>query len=132
MVVLPLLTLLPTAVGLASLFPNPIRDGVLALGLAPTEVAAAGLVGLAGGAVDEALLAVIASFLVVAGVAPAVVPVLSGSTVDAADLAVRFALVLVAPLAAGLGVRRLVRDARVSAVAERTVAPALALLVYRR
>jgi predicted Na+-dependent transporter len=119
-------------VGLASLFPHPIRDGVLALGLSPTEVAAAGLVGLAGGAVDEALLAVIASFLVVAGVAPAVVPVLSGSTVDAADLAVRLALVLVAPLATGLGVRRLVRDARVSAVAERTVAPALALLVYRR
>ena len=129
-VALPLLTLLPAAVGLASLFSDPIRDGLVALGLAPTEVAAAGLVGLAAGAVDEALLAVIASFLVVAALAPVGVPALSGSTLDAVDLAVRFGSVLILPLAAGLAIRGSTNGPRLGSVAERAVAPVLALLVY--
>src|SRR4051794_7363906 len=48
-VVLPLALLLPVAVALAALFDGAPHDGLIALGFASTEVAAAGLVALAGG-----------------------------------------------------------------------------------
>ena len=94
-------------------FAGPVRDGLPALGLAPTEVAAAGLVALAGG--DAALaLAVVAGSLVASALAgPVVLAALAGGgDADPAALAVRFALIVLVPLAAGLAVRGLVPAAR--------------------
>lgn len=45
----PLIVLTPLAWGIGRAFDGPVRDGTLALGLASTEVAAVGLVALAGG-----------------------------------------------------------------------------------
>jgi BASS family bile acid:Na+ symporter len=103
--VLPLLVLAPAAWTLSRLFDGPVRDGTLALGLAPTEVASAGLVALAMG--DAALaLAVVAGSLVVSAVAgPLAVSALGGADVSGSALLGTFALVVLAPLLAGLVVR---------------------------
>src|SRR3954464_42306 len=110
----PLAVLVPVAWAIGRLFHGATRDGVLALGVAPTEVAAVGLVALAGadavltlaglaggrgarpGAAPALTLAVVAGSLVVsAAVGPVVLAALGGS----ADVAVgpllgRFALVV--------------------------------------
>ena len=103
--VLPFAVLGPAAWGLSRLFHGPIRDGTLALGLAPTEVACAGLVALALG--DAALaLAVVAGSLVVSALAgPLAVSALGGAHVSGGALLGTFALVVLAPLAAGLALR---------------------------
>jgi predicted Na+-dependent transporter len=103
--VVPLVVLAPIAWALSRLFDGPIRDGTLTLGLAPTEVASAGLVALAMG--DAALaLAVVAGSLVVSAVAgPLVVAALGGAHADGLALLGTFALVVLVPLAVGLAVR---------------------------
>lgn len=111
--VLPLLVLAPLAWLLSRAFAGPVREGVIALGLAPTEVAAAGLVALAGG--DAALaLAVVAGSLVASALAGpvALAALAGGGDADPAALAARFALIVLVPLAAGLAVRGLVPAAR--------------------
>jgi bile acid:Na+ symporter, BASS family len=82
-----------------------VREGTLALGLAPTEVAAAGLVALAMG--DAALaLAVVAGSLVVSAVAgPLAVSALGDAHAAGIALLGTFALVVLAPLVAGLTLR---------------------------
>ncbi|HTU28228.1 MAG TPA: hypothetical protein VMF07_02525 [Solirubrobacteraceae bacterium] len=92
---------------ISRLFTGDVRLGVLALGLASTEVASVGLVGLAGG---DTVLAV--GVLTVSLVASAVLgPLLAGLLAhttghsSGASLLGRFALVVLAPLAAGLGLR---------------------------
>jgi bile acid:Na+ symporter, BASS family len=84
-----------------------VREGVLALGVASTEVAAVGLVALAGGSAVLAL-GVLAGSLVVAALAgPPVLGLLAeaGTHVAVGELVGRFALVVVVPLAVGLAAR---------------------------
>jgi predicted Na+-dependent transporter len=103
--VAPLLVLFPLAWALSLAFPQPLRDGVVALGLAPTEVASAGLVGLAAG--DAALaLGVVAGSLLAASLAgPVVAGLLGGGGASSGHLLGSFALAVLAPLAAGLALR---------------------------
>jgi predicted Na+-dependent transporter len=85
-----------------------VRDGVLALGLAPTEVAAVGLVALAGADAVLALAVVAGSLVVSAALGPVLLAALGGSAdVDLGPLLGSFALVVIVPLAAGLAARAL-------------------------
>jgi hypothetical protein len=100
----PFALLVPLAWAVSRLFDDPVRDGVLALGVASTEIAAVGLVGLAGGSAVLAL-GVLAGSLVVAALAgPPVLGLLAqaGTDVAVGELVGRFALVVVVPLALGL------------------------------
>ena len=108
--VVPFAVLAPTAWAIGQLFTSPTREGVLALGLAPTEVAAGGLVTLAGGDAALALAAVSGSLVVSALVGPLLAATLTGTegtAGGAGELVFRFALVVLAPLVAGVGVRAL-------------------------
>ncbi len=102
----PPVVLVPVALALGALFGGDVADGVLALGLAPTEVAAVGLVALAGGDVVLALAAVAGSLAVSALAGPLLLGALaSGARVDTAALVGDFALVVLVPLALGLAAR---------------------------
>lgn len=61
--VVPMAVLAPIAWAISRLFASPTREGVLVLGLAPTEVAAGGLAALAGGDAALALAAVSGSLV---------------------------------------------------------------------
>jgi predicted Na+-dependent transporter len=83
-----------------------VRDGVLVLGLAPTEVAAVGLVALAGADAVFALAAVTGSLVVSAVAGPLLLSVLGGAgDVRPGPLVGSFALVVLLPLAVGLAAR---------------------------
>jgi BASS family bile acid:Na+ symporter len=103
--------LVPLAWALSLPFQSPVREGVLTLGLSSTEVAAVGLVALAGG--DAALvLGALAGSLVAAAIAgPLLVGLLAAdaAAADPAALLGRFALVVLLPLAAGVTARVLWR-----------------------
>lgn len=103
----PVLVLVPVAWAIGHLFGDgPVRDGVLALGLAPTEVAAVGLVALAGADAVLALAAVAGSLVVSAVAGPLVLSALGGAAdVRPGPLVASFALVVLVPLAAGLAAR---------------------------
>ncbi|MEA2383783.1 MAG: arsenite transporter [Solirubrobacteraceae bacterium] len=104
--VAPFVVLAPVAWVLGRLFDGPVRDGVVVLGLAPTEVAAVGLVALAGADAVLALAAVAGSLVASAALGPLVLAALGGSAhVDLWPLLGSFALVVVLPLAAGLAAR---------------------------
>ena len=112
----PFALLVPLAWAVSRLFDDPVREGVLALGVASTEVAAVGLVALAGASTVLAL-GVLAGSLVVAALAgPPVLGLLAqaGTDVAVGELVGRFALVVVLPLALGLAARA--RFARLSEV----------------
>jgi BASS family bile acid:Na+ symporter len=129
-VVLPLLLLLPLAVALAALFNGATHDGLIALGLASTEVATAGLVALAGGDAALALTVVTLSLALTAVAAPVLAPLLVDTSIAPGDLLVRFSLVVLVPLAAGLVIRARVTEPRLETWADRAAMIALALLVY--
>lgn len=106
--VVPFAVLAPAAWALSRLFSSPTREGILALGMAPTEVAAVGLVALAGGDAALALAAVTGSLVVSALAGPLVLATLfAGTAGDAGgaggggELVVRFALVVILPLLVG-------------------------------
>ena len=103
--VIPFAGLAPAAWALSRLFSSPIREGILALGMAPTEVAAVGLVALAGGDAALALAAVAGSLVVSALAGPLVLATLfagaAGDTEGGGELVVRFALVVILPLLVG-------------------------------
>jgi BASS family bile acid:Na+ symporter len=107
LVVAPFVALAPLAWLISRLFSGSVRDGVLALGVSSTEVAAVGLVALAGGSAVLALGALTGSLVVSALAGPLVLGALSGGSSDVAvgPLVGRFALVVVVPLAVGLLVR---------------------------
>lgn len=130
LVVLPPALLAPIAVGLSRLFAEPERSGLVALGLAPTEVAAAALVALAGGDAALTIAVVAVSLLGSALAAPALAPLLSGASVQTAPLLGRFALIVLAPLACAVGLRLGPGTERLAAPAARAAAPLLATLVY--
>lgn len=103
----PLAILAPLAWALSRLFDGPVRDGTLALGLSCTEVAAVGLVALAGGDAALALAALTGSLVAAAIAGPLLIGALAdpAAGADPADLLGRFALVVLVPLAAGLAAR---------------------------
>jgi bile acid:Na+ symporter, BASS family len=127
---LPLTVLLPVAIGLAALFDGATQDGLIALGLAPTEVATVALVVLARGDAAVALTVVTASLALTAVAAPALAPLLVESTIAPGDLIVRFSLVVLVPLIVGLAVRARFRDKRIEAWSGSAATLVLALLVY--
>ncbi len=98
-----------------------LRDGVLALGLAPTEVASVGLIGLIGG-MAEAAIAVVGLSLVVSAVAgPPLLAAVAGGAQSAQPLPLlgHFALIVLLPFLAGIVIRGLIpalarRDAEIS------------------
>ena len=103
----PFALLVPLAWAISRLFDEPVSDGVLALGVASTEVAAVGLVALAGGSAVLAL-GVLAGSLVVSALAgPPVLELLAqgGTDVAVGELVGRFALVVLLPLGLGLAAR---------------------------
>jgi predicted Na+-dependent transporter len=118
----PLLVLVPLAWAVGRLFDGGVRDGVLALGVAPTEVAAVGLVALAGADAVLALAVVTGSLVASAALGPVLLAALGGSRdVDLVPLLVHFSLVVLVPLAAGLAARWLRRRSRAPS---RSTAPA--------
>jgi predicted Na+-dependent transporter len=127
---LPFVTLLPLALVLGALFESPEREGLLALGLASTEVATAGLVALAGGDAALALAVVSVSLVGAALVAPVAAPLLAEGGGDPGELLVRFTLVVLVPLAVGVALRSGGRGRTVEPLAERAATWILAVLVY--
>lgn len=129
-VLLPFVVLLPLAVALGRAFAGPERDGLLALGLASSEVAAAALVGLAAGDAALALAAVAFSLGASAIAAPVLAPVLGEGSVDTGELVVRFSLVVVVPLLVGLLLRARARGDVLARYGEPGSVVILAVLVY--
>ena len=107
LVLAPFAFLAPLAWGVSQLFEGSVQDGVLALGVASTEVAAVGLVAVAGGSAVLALGALTGSLVVSAVAGPPLLGLLAGAGADIAvgELVVRFALVVLLPFAVGLAVR---------------------------
>jgi BASS family bile acid:Na+ symporter len=105
--VLPLIVLTAVAWAIAQTVHGDVRDGVLALGVAPAEVASVGLIGLIGGAAELAI-AVLALSLVLSALAGPPILALLGNAAHGAHVAPllgRFALVVIVPLVIGLLVR---------------------------
>ncbi|MGO9822232.1 MAG: bile acid:sodium symporter [Solirubrobacteraceae bacterium] len=88
-------------------FGDDLRDGVLCLGLASTEVASVGLIGLAEGDSILALGILTGSLVASAVLGPVLVGLLAHTHghVTSFDLLARFGLVVLAPLAVGLAAR---------------------------
>ncbi len=91
----PFLALVPLAWVLSRLFDSPVREGVLTLGLSSTEVAAVGLVALAGGDAALALGALAGSLIASATLGPLLIGLLAAdaASTDTGALLGRFALV---------------------------------------
>jgi len=88
-------------------FSGAVSDGVLALGVSSTEVAAVGLVAIAGARAVLALGALTGSLVLAALAGPPLLGALAGADADLAvgDLVGRFSLVVLVPLAVGLLIR---------------------------
>jgi bile acid:Na+ symporter, BASS family len=132
LVLAPFVLLAPLGWAVSRLFAEPVRDGVLALGVSSTEVAAVGLVALGGGSAVLALGALTGSLVVSALAGPPLLSLLAGGTdVATGELVGRFALVVLVPLAAGLVVRALVpRLGSVDGELAGLAAATLVVLVY--
>lgn len=131
--VIPFATLAPAAWILSRLFASPIREGILTLGLAPTEVAAGGLVILAGGDAALALAAVVGSLIVSALAGPLLLATLLGGSgaISGGELILRFALVVIVPLLVGIGARWMIpRLAQLETEFSAAGTLTVALLVY--
>ena len=87
--------------------PAALRDGVLAVGVSPAEVASVAITGIAGGEAGAAAVLLVASTLVCVAVAGPVLSVAGGHGVAAVHVLVTLALVVGVPLLAGLLLRRL-------------------------
>ena len=105
----PFLVLGTVGWALSRLIGGGAGDGVLAVGLSSSEVAAVGLAALAGADATIALGAVAGSLVLAALVGPVLIGPLAGGAahVSSAHLLARFALVVLAPLAAGVAVHSL-------------------------
>jgi BASS family bile acid:Na+ symporter len=114
-------------------FDDHVRDGLLATGVSSTEVAAVGLVALAGADATIALGAVTGSLVASAVLGPVAIGVLAGHPVHGGTehLVGRFALVVIAPLITGVAIRSAVpRIAEWDPQREGLGALVLAALVY--
>ncbi|MGO9322910.1 MAG: bile acid:sodium symporter [Solirubrobacteraceae bacterium] len=131
---------LPALVGAAWLLGRPfaplVRDGLLAVGLSSSEIAAVGLVALAGADATIALGVVTGSLVLAALVGPVAIGWLSGSAVHVSSghLLGRFALVVLVPLLVGVAARSrpalATRLAAADAEREGLAALTVAVLVY--
>jgi BASS family bile acid:Na+ symporter len=131
---------LPVLAGIAWLlgraFAPVVRDGLLAVGLSSGEVAAVGLVALAGADATIALGVVTGSLVLAALAGPIAIGWLSASAVHVSSghLLIRFALVVLVPLLAGVAVRSrpafAARLASADAEREGVAALTVAVLVY--
>jgi predicted Na+-dependent transporter len=103
----PLVLLAAVAAALGTLFPTDTKDGLLAVGLASSEVASVGLAALAGADATIALGAVTGSLVLSALAGPVAIGWLAGhaSQGGSGHLLVRFALVVILPLIVGVAVR---------------------------
>jgi predicted Na+-dependent transporter len=90
---------------------HDLRHGVLALGLAPTEIATVAMTGLAGGDAAIAAALLVASTGLTVLIAGPVLGVLAGSAVNASGTVTQLALVVGLPLVGGLCLRPLFRRA---------------------
>jgi BASS family bile acid:Na+ symporter len=134
--VVPWLLLAGGAWLLARPFAGVVRDGLLAVGVSSTEVAAVALVALVGADATVALGALTGSLLLSALAAPFAISLLSEHAAHAssAHLLGRFALVVILPLAAGVAVRSSAPSGRWLAAREEeregVAALTVAVLVY--
>ena len=88
-------------------FAPPVRDGLLAVGLASSEVASVGLVAIAGADAAIALGVVSGSLVTSALLGPLAAAALAGGSAhaDPGPLVARFALVVILPLVLGVAAR---------------------------
>jgi bile acid:Na+ symporter, BASS family len=131
--VLPVIALAALAWLIGRAFDTDVRDGLLAVGLSSSEVAAVGLVALAGADATIALGAVTGSLVLAALLGPVAIGLLAGHAGHggAGHLLGRFALVVIAPLAAGALIRTLAPGvAAADAEREGVAALTVAVLVY--
>ncbi len=87
--------------------PGALRDGVLAVGVAPAEVASVAITGIAGGEVGAAAVLLVASTLVCVAVAGPILVLVGGHGVSSVHVLISLILVVGVPLVAGLAVKRL-------------------------
>ncbi len=92
--------------------PAALRDGVLAVGVAPAEVASVAITGIAGGEAGAAAVLLLASTLICVVVAGPILSVAGGSvagghSVSSVHVLVTLTLVVGLPLLAGVALRRL-------------------------
>ena len=96
------------AFGLSRLLgPSALRDGVLAIGVAPAEVASVAITGIAGGEVGAAAVLLVASTLICVAVAGPILALVGGHGVSSVHVLISLILVVGLPLLAGLAVKRL-------------------------
>ena len=131
--VLPLALLGAVAWVIGRPFAPPVRDGLLAVGLASSEVASVGLVALAGADATIALGAVSGSLIASALVGPVAAGAIAGGAGHAnpGHLLARFALVVIVPLIVGVAARsRWPRTAAADPEREGVAALTVAVLIY--
>jgi predicted Na+-dependent transporter len=87
--------------------PAALRDGILAVGVAPAEVASVAIAGIAGGEVSAAAVLLVASTLICVAVAGPILSLAGGHGVSAVHVLITLSLVVGVPLLAGLLLRRL-------------------------
>ncbi|MHB1783055.1 MAG: bile acid:sodium symporter [Acidimicrobiales bacterium] len=93
--------------GVGHLVTGPVHDGVLAVGVAPSEVASVGLVGLAGGEVTVAAALLSASCIVTVLAAGPVLGLLAHApALHPVGLLATLGLVVAVPLVVGAGLRQ--------------------------
>jgi len=89
------------------LSPGALRDGVLAVGVSPAEVASVAITGIAGGEVAAAAVLLVASTLICVVVAGPILALVGGHGVSSVHVLISLMLVVGLPLIAGLAVKRL-------------------------
>ena len=129
-VLLPPLLLVPLALLIGAFVADSTRLGLVALGLASSEVAVIGFVAAAGGGVAVALAVVSLSLVLSAVGSPVVAPLLGEGGPSTLELLARFGLVVLLPLLVGLALRGAVLDERVDRPAELGGTVALLALIY--
>ncbi len=87
--------------------PGALRDGVLAVGVAPAEVASVAITGIAGGEVGAAAVLLVASTLICVAVAGPILALVGGHGVSSVHVLISLVIVVGVPLVAGLAVKRL-------------------------
>jgi BASS family bile acid:Na+ symporter len=87
--------------------PAVLRDGVLAVGVAPAEVASVAITGIAGGEAGAAAVLLVASTLICVAVAGPILSVAGGHGVPAVHVLITLSLVVGVPLLAGLVLKRI-------------------------
>jgi predicted Na+-dependent transporter len=98
--------------------PGALRDGVLAVGVAPAEVASVAITGIAGGEVGAAAVLLVASTVICVAVAGPILALVGGHGVSSVHVLISLVLVVGLPLLAGLAVKRLTEAGRPAERAE--------------